>query len=432
MALQLLKRNYTMQGYEEPKILRLPQGEQREAPRRLPVDVGDIMMKVRMNSGQNKYIGEHVSKYSQGLNPYGEFTYYKINKNNIRPPIIDPKFYEPLSRMPVKFDSVTAGPIVKDLYTKKVEIAKVAPKTIIDKVCPDVAPTVSSKSVNITNDGGYREGSIELHLKQPRSSIPYHPTIPVHVNTGVPQVELDPKIYVRPNMGIHAPFNVSDQSRDVNNMRTPMHVAVKPGYKVPMTVIQTSIEDIQGINNELHNVSAGSGVKSQYLSDPDLDREITLTPQVKTSAWYNPSYNLVEQTERQCEASDPMIANRIKTARNAPVSYRMIEHQGGQEPITTRESLQLGEFEGKESIPTVQDHQQYTRTRESFTPIMNTESQYLAPRSGHRISTATQDTPQTGIRNRLQLQQPRANLQGLEPNHRVNPVGTSRFVKSYF
>ena len=429
MALQLLKRNYTMDGYERPKILKLSQPEFRSSPRRLPVDVGDVLMQVRMNSGQNKYIGEHVSKYSQGLNPYGQFGYpYKINKNNIRPPIIDPKYYQPLSRMPVKFDSVTAGPIVSDLYKKKIEIAKVAPRTIIDRVCPDVAPTVTSKNVNITNDGGFREGSIQLHINKPRASIPYHPSIPVYINRGVPEVELDPKIYVRPNMGIHAPFNISDQSRDVNNMRTPSHVAVKPGYKVPTTIIQPTIEDIRGINEELYNVSAGSAVKSQYTGEPDLNRDVTLVPQLQTSAWYNPSYFLADP-ERQCDPADPIIANRVKTARNAPVSYRMIEHQGGQEPITTREALQLGEFSGKAQIPIIQEHQEYNRIRESFTPVMNGETQYLAPRNGYRPSHIDETPTQTGIRNRLQLQQPRENVTGLEPNQRINPVGTGRFVK---
>src|SRR3972149_8898728 len=123
MALQLLKRNYTMQGREAPKILKWPQGEMRWAPRRLPVDIGDVYMNIRMDDSKNRYIGEHVSKYAQGLNPYGEWGYpYKINKNNIRPPIIDPKYYEALSRMPVKFDSVSAGPIVKDLYGKRMAI----------------------------------------------------------------------------------------------------------------------------------------------------------------------------------------------------------------------------------------------------------------------------------------------------------------------
>ena len=45
-----------MQGYEAPKILKLPQGETRWAPRRLPVDVGDVMMNMRMDDGKNSKV----------------------------------------------------------------------------------------------------------------------------------------------------------------------------------------------------------------------------------------------------------------------------------------------------------------------------------------------------------------------------------------
>ncbi len=401
MALQLLKRNYTMQGYEVPKILKLPQGEIRWAPRRLPVDIGDVMMNIRMDDAKNRYIGEHVSKYSKGLNPYGEWGYpYKINKNNIRPPIIDPKFYEPLSRMPVKFDAITVGPIVKDLYGKRVKIAKVAPQTIIDRICPDVAPRVSARGDNYT-DNTYHEGSINLHLKQPRTSIPYHPSIPTHINTGVPDIELQGKMIVRPQAGIHAPFTHSDQTRDINNMRTPMHVAVRPGYKDPYTTILPTIEDVQGINKGLQHVAAGSGYDPGYTLEPEIRTDIplepgiqtaaqsnivdpvptisnltrdgySLTPKVQTSAWYNPSYyltdlsgysignveetcdnkiqttaqalptmQLIDTTDRQMsERIDPMINTApMHTAVKAPSNYRMIGHSGHDVPITTREAL---------------------------------------------------------------------------------------------
>lgn len=403
MALQLLKRNYTMQGYEAPKILKLPQGETRWAPRRLPVDVGDVMMNIRMDDSKNRYIGENISKYAQGNNPYGEFGYpYKVNKNNIRPPIIDPKFYQPLSRMPVKFDAVTAGPIVKDLYGKRVEIAKVAPQTIIDKVCPDAPARASAKGDNYT-DNTYHEGSIDLHLKQPHASIPYHPSMPVHQNTGVPDIELQGKMIVRPQMGIHGPFMVSDQSRDVNNMRTPMHVAVKPGYKDPYTFIQATPEEVMGINDNLQHVAAGSGYDPIYKRDGDINTDIQLdpgvqvaaqsniadptptvtnltrdgydfTPKVQTSAWYNPSYylntdlngynignvdetcldtkvqtsasarptmSLIDMTERQlAERIDPLIHEQtIHTAMKAPSNYKMVEHGGHDVPISTRQAI---------------------------------------------------------------------------------------------
>lgn len=391
-----------MQGYEAPKILKLPQGEMRWAPRRLPVDVGDVMMNIRMDDSKNRYIGENISKYAQGSNPYGEWGYpYKVNKNNIRPPIIDPKYYEALSRMPVKFDSVTAGPIVKDLYGKRVEISKVAPQTIIDKVCPNAAPRPSMKNNQRTNDS-YHEGSINLHLRQPRASIPYHPSMPVHQNTGVPQVELDGKMIVRPQMGIHFPFHVSDQSRDINNMRTPMHVAVKPGYKDPYTFIQPTVDDVRGINDELQTVAAGSGYDPGYTLEPNINTNMQLepgvqtaaqaniavpvptisnltrdgydlTPKVQTSAWYNPSYYLTDlngysigNTDQTCldnkvkttaqakpgmrmmDLADRQVSERIDsmietdpihTAMKAPSKYIMVDHGGHDVPITTRQAL---------------------------------------------------------------------------------------------
>ena len=525
MALQLLKRNYTMQGYEVPKILKLPQGEMRWAPRRLPVDIGDVMMDIRMDDSKNRYIGEHVSKYAQGLNPYGEWGYpYKVNKNNIRPPIIDPKYYEPLSRMPVKFDAITAGPIVKDLYGKRVEIAKVAPQTIIDKVCTDIAPRPSAPSTN----NSYHEGNINLHLKQPHASIPYHPSIPVHQNTGVPEIELQGKMIVRPQMGIHFPYHVSDQTRDINNMRTPMHVAVKPGYKDPYVTIHPTPEDLSGINESLQHVAAGTGYAPGYTLEPEINTDIPLepgvqtaaqtnivdpvptvdnltrdgydfTPKVQTSAWYNPSYFLgdlsgysignvdqtcpkvqtaaqsqpsmqfVNMTDRQMsERIDPMIEdNPIITSMKAPSNYRMVEHGGHDVPITTQpvlhasrttnvssrllqdgklgdvtlpDAIHAGEFKGKSSVPTIQEHQEYGRTRETNKKeyfFVNAAPALAAVREsnsnlGNHTQSFTPRPPTVGIRERLQLQTPRVDRTGLHQAERVIPVGTGRFIHNTF
>jgi len=465
MALQLLKRNYTMQGYEAPKILKLPQGEERWAPRRLPVDIGDVMMNIRMNDDKNRYIGEHVSKYAQGNNPYGEWGYpYKVNKNNIRPPIIDPKFYEPLSRMPVKFDSISAGPIVKNLYEKRTEISQVAPQTIIDKVCTDIGPRPSVRGESYT-ENSFQQGSIDLHLKQPRASIPYHPSIPVHLNTGVPQVELDARMIVRPNMGIHAPFNISDQSRDVNNMRTPMHIAMKPG------------------------------IKSLYTFEPEVNKEVNLPPVVQTSAWYNPNYyltdlsgysigntdttcidnkvktsanskpnfQLIDMTDKQMsERIDPMIGEMMYTSMQAPSAYKKPSHDGHDVPITTRnalhasrttntssrllmngdlgqvtlpESMHKGNFEGKAFVPTIQDHQTFDRTRQTD----KKEYFFIENKSGFgQINADTNNEinngrpPITGIRNKLKLQHAPVNRTGIDPPERVIPVGTGRFIHNTF
>ena len=429
----------------------------RWAPRRLPVDVGDVMMNIRMDDSKNKYIGEHVSKYSQGINPYGEWGYpYKVNKNNIRPPIIDPKFYEPLSRMPVKFDSVTAGPIVKDLYGKRVEIAKVAPKTIIDKVCPDVAPRPSSTR---NTEDTYREGAINLHVKQPRSSIPYHPSMPVHVHTGVPQVELDPKINIRPQMGIHFPFHVSDQSRDVNNMRTPQHVAVKPGYKAPYTFVQSVPDTVTDVNPDapFTQTAAQSNVIAPVPTVSNLTREgPDLTPKVQTSAWYNPNYYLTDLSGYSIGDRDQICLDpKIQTAAKAPANYRMIDHSGHDVPITTKQalntsrqtnvssrllqdgeigeahlpdSLHLGDFQGKATVPTIQEHSEFTRARQGRG---NQQFHFIGGHGPHG-TPAPKVERQTGIREKLNVQHAPVNKYGLEPKERLIPVGTGRFVQNTF
>jgi len=389
MALQLLKRNYEMQGYEAPKILKLPQGEMRWSRRRLPVDIGDVMMNIRLDDSKNKFVGEHISKYAKGVNPYGEWGYpYKVNKNNIRPPIIDPKFYEPISRMPVKFDAITVGPIVKNLYEKKISIEKVAPNTITNKVCTDVLSNPSSqiqKTLNVNP-------TFDLESK-PRTSIPYHPSMPIFENTGVPDIELQGKMIVRPQAGIHFPFHHSDFSRDVQNMRTPMHVAVQPGYKDPFTFVNVPVEEVSGIATPLKtsastNIVAPAPTISEF-THPELD----LTPKIKTSAWYNPSYYLTDLS-----------------------GFHI-----GQPDSCTRDNLKLGSFEGKEQIPVINEHLIFKNTREPFnigytTPI-NEIPNYQNIR-GPQMSAIREIKPINFINEK----------RGVEPPERINPIGTGRFI----
>jgi hypothetical protein len=352
MALQLLKRNYVMQGYEQPKILKLPQGEERWAPRRLPVDVGDVMMNVRMTNGKNRFIQEHVSKYAQGLNPYGEYGYpYKVNKN-FRPPILDPKFYEPLSRMPVKFDAVTAGPIVKDLYGKKIQINKVAPKATMDKICPDAGSNPSLPIQVPTNEQSREK---ELFLKQPKPTIPYHPSMPVytrHPGTGVPKSEINPSFVVRPNMGIHFPYHVSDQSRDVRNMRTPTHVATASSLKIP-----------------------GTTIDNEYLRQgPDL------TPKIQTAAWYNPSYFLTKNSGYDISNVDTekCIQDNLNVSGRTNTSWVNQEAERG---VTKLEDpIHAGSFEGKAYMSQIDQHPEFQRIqsgiptqRENFSERFVTE-----------------------------------------------------------
>jgi len=387
MALQLLKRNYAgLGGYECPKILKNPQGESRSSRKSPNVDVGEIMMQIRMDNTKNKYIAEHVRKYDS-RNPYGEGfnEVYKVNKQ-FRPPIIDPKFNASLSRMPVKFDSVTIGPIVKDLYGKQIAIGKVAPKTIIDRVCSE-GPT--NPSLNIQPENVCSRDKKIMHNKI-NVSIPYHPSIPVyqHINS---TLELDPAFIVRPNMGIHAPFTVSDQSRDVNNMRTPTHVAVQPGYKVPGTVIPLN----QGV------------VRHQQTEN--------ITPKVQTSAWYNPSYFLTENSG--FGIGNGSCGVPVKTRDTTPIAGQTNVSWTAQEAdrgITKlMPTINAGSFEGKPTMPntgySTQNMNNYVREItpiESFT-VINEPADYTT--SVNSFSEKVYNSK--AIRNeQLNLQQPRSNI----------------------
>lgn len=346
MALQLLKRNYVMQGYECPKILKLPQGETRWAPKRTPVDVGDVMMNIRMDDSKNKYIGEHVSKYAQGSNPYGEWgTPYKVNKQ-FRPPIIDPKFYEPLSRMPVKFNAVTAGPIVRSTYQKKVDINKVAPKTIMDKVC-------TSKSATPSKSGIARPTSvcekIELALKQPKTAAGYNPSIPVYHRNFNTTYELDPKIVTRASAGIHAPYNISDQSRDVHNMRTPTHIAMNPNMK---------------------------GIYGATLDNEWMRQGPDLTPKVQTSAWYNPSYFLGNVGDAISDVSSCTRDQKMNVAGTTNVSWTAQESERGKHE-RQQTKLNLGDFSNGATVPQIQAHPEYRNNKQTlkqnvYSPVSST------------------------------------------------------------
>lgn len=409
-----------MQGYEIPRILKLPEGECRQTPRRLPIDVGDVLMNIRMDPNKTRFVNESISKYAQGINPYGEFGYpYKINKNNIRPPIIDPKFYQPLSRMPVKFDAVTAGPIVRGLYEKQVQInsENPYPEAIIDRIDPEATTNLSAME-NLT-DGSYREGNIEHHIRTtPNISIPYWPSIPVHQNTGVPEIELDPKIFIRPNMGIHAPYQISDPSRDVLNMRTPMHVAFKPGYKDPYTYVTISPEQVTGINESAVYTAAQTNAQGLFTEEPVINYPTSedlapalniafnpnlaaptpvigvadrqgpdLAPKIQSSAWFNPSYMAwqpsvgwhIGHPEQSC------VADKINTSASARANYKLItpvqggvdirtrdasnvagqtnvswiQQQGKMGQVKPNETLDLGSFGARHGVPSIQKHPEF-------------------------------------------------------------------------
>lgn len=364
MALQLLNKSYLMGGPDYPKILKLPQGEYRSTRRSPNVSVSDVLMNVRMDNGKNRFIQEHVSKYSQGLSPYGEWSYpYKINKN-FRPPIIPQKDYAPLSRMPVKFDNIGAGPIVRDLFQKKMNINQVVPKTIIDRVYTDVGTNVSLP-IQSPNNEQCREKYLPEKTK---ASIPYWPSMPVHMHrpgTGVPEIELDPKMIIRPNMGIHAPFTVSDQSRDVLNMRTPTHIAMNPNLKIP-----------------------GATLDNNYLRQgPDL------TPKVQTAAWFNPGYTIYQPNcNRDARTREPLNVasgtNIGRVDRSVNLDSNRIENRIIQEPLhvssatnvswisqeaergvtTLDDPLHYGSFEPKVYSSQIGDHQTFTRVSDKIKP----------------------------------------------------------------
>jgi hypothetical protein len=329
MGLQLLNRPYaSLSGYEQPKILKNIQGEYRDSRRSPNVDIGSIFDSIRFNNDKNRFIQEHVSKYSQGLNPYGDTggEVYKVNKQ-FRPPIIPMKEYEALSRMPVKFDNVGAGAIISSPFNTKLQVNQVVPKTIISRVCADASTNVSLPIQAPTNEQCRNK---DLPQKIPRASIPYWPSIPVHINrpgTGIPEIELNPQIFIRPNMNIHAPFNISDQSRDVNNMRTPTHIAMNPNIKMPGAVLDYS----------------------QFIQYPDL------TPKVQTAAWYNPSYFLADPNTP--EPDEKCLRTPLHVAGTSNVSWINQEAERG---VTTLDDpLHPGSFEPKVYGSQIDPHSEY-------------------------------------------------------------------------
>lgn len=403
--MQFLKKPFTMAGSgpDYPKILKLPQGEIRWAPDRTPVDVGDVMMQMRMDPNKMRLVGESVSRYAKGVNPYGEFGQpYKIRV--FRPPVIPNEENFALSRMPQKFKPVTVGPIVSDLYKKQVSIAKVSPKATIDRVCPDAGTNPSARAAVQTS---YPDRVLELYAKTPRSAVQAMPSIYV-ASQQDREMELDPRMTTSASAGIHMPFTHSDWSRDVNNLRTPSNVSVRPNI------------------GDVFTPGGGSLAESDGLSTIDL------RPKIRTAVWNNPNYYYIDtqvqgcldsakmlttpkvQTSATTNPNDPAVANfvndsstlgvntedfiasqRVQVAAQAPSSYRLIQHQGTDTPIRTVDrvqtsrlsnpsyrildstalnerashtvlapSIHAGEYVARPGIPTIQEHQVYTRAKD--------------------------------------------------------------------
>jgi hypothetical protein len=384
MALQLLKRGYVMQNWEQPRILKLPQGEERQTRATLPIDLGDWFDNLRFDNNKLRFIQDSVSKYAQSNdNPYGTWGQpYKIK--TFRPPIIDPIYYEPLSRIPVKMQPVGSGPIVSDLYKKQIEIGKIAPKSIIDRVC---AETDAAPSAPHTRQ--YQPGLIELTSKLPRASIPYWPSMPVY-NTVIPEQELDGKIFTRANAGIHGPFVHSDQSRDINNMRTPTHTAFKPGYKAPGQFVTINPEQVPAINNSRMHSSINTPVAPAPTVDNLTRVPVDLDPKVRTSAWYNPSYytgnvgysqggetNCATNKVRTSAAPNPnwkmidqpeiqpaRVRENLSISKQSNVSW--LDKNGDLGQITLDPAMNLGSWDSSHGdIPSIQEHQTFNRAKQT-------------------------------------------------------------------
>lgn len=433
---QLLKRNFTLQNvsYDKPKILKLPQGEMRWAPRRVDVDEGDVVMNMRMDDSKTKFIGESVSKYAKGLNPYGESTHpYKVNKQ-FRPPIVHAKYFEPLSRMPVKFENINAGPIVEGLYKKQVKIDKFSPRMICDKNQGQQRTNMEGYE---TNERGFTEGEISLRRKQPHSSIPYHPSMPFERNTGVPEMELDRKLHTAAHAGIHGPFHHSDQSRDVRNLRTPMHVALTAGYKDPHTNIQITPDQIQeALDFDKEYGSTHAQASGEYTVDPVLKPDLSenLVPKITTAGWYNPSYYLTDQswqvsdyqpayTKEQLEVSGQSkphydildnstlqndigiythIDDKVKTSGQVNTSFEILDGAKNDRPVRTRQKLnveasnnlswysQEGE-KGEVSLRDSLHQQEYTGDRNSMINIIHDHPEYSIQTNMNRNTRTNQE-----------------------------------------
>jgi len=392
MALQLLKRPYTMDGSGPyyPKVLRLAGSEARSSMRSPMVEADQIYAQMRMNPSQQGDLAQHISKYAKGYNPYGNHgvgSPYKINKS-FRPPIIDPKYYEPLSRMPVKFqsDKVSAGPIVSDLYKKQVTIVKAAPRMTIDRVAPDAKGTA-------TRAASSRQDNPNLILSmKPKTSVQAVPSMPIHVAADQ-YLQLDPKISTSVNAGIHSPFIVSDFSRDVTNLRTPQHVAIKSNVQ---DIYQPGIPENQLPNLTPKASTAAWNNPNYFYVGGDLCESVGATPiqlsnRPQTSAAANPNYQLVDAPNSAQINPATFLANKVRTAASAKPTYQLVDAPTAPvNPIRTIDRIHTsqgsnpsrnieagdrthefnrlhptiasaGHYDPRAAIPTVQEHPTYNR-----------------------------------------------------------------------
>lgn len=478
MALQLLKRNYTMNGSgpSYPKILKNLQNEERWTSDSPKVDVGDVMMKLRMDpySAHGNIVNETVTKYAKGRNPYGETSYRYVVNKAFRPPIVDPKLYEPLSRMPVKFqaDKVSAGPIVSDLYKKQVTIVKTAPRMTIDRVCPD-AQSKASRAASSRQDNP----NLILTMK-PKTSVQAQPSMPIHTPQDI-SMTLDPRISTSVNSGIHNPYVHSDFTRDVTNLRTPQHVAIKSNMQ---DVYQPGVPDHQLPNLAPKGPSTAGWNNPNYfyttdfcagMNNPQLVNTVT---KINVATTTNPNYTLIDAPASTPIRPEEFIATRVHTAAKAAPNYKLVEHQGADVPMRTVDRIHAshgsnpslnieagdrhhefnrlhptvnpGQYDARVGIPTIQEHPVYTKAREStgysntgYTPISepNAGPQNQFPDQGWGVGVV--DRPQGGLptvnlRNAVRANPLRVNrdtaipLYGMDSGDRLTPVdGNNKFVR---
>lgn len=409
MALQLLKRPYTMQGSgpDFPRILRNGGSESRSSLRNPMVEISDVMTRLRLDptSAHANIIKESVSKYEKGRNPAGETSYRYVVNKSFRPPIIDPKYYESLSRMPVKMSSITAGPIVSDLYKKQVTVVAVAPKMTIDRVAPKANGTA-------TRAASSRQDNPNLILSmKPKTSVQAVPSMPIHIQQDV-SMQLDPKISTSVNSGIHNPNVHSDFSRDVTNMRTPQHIAIKSNVQ---DIYQPGVPENQLPNLTPKVSTAGWNNPNYFYVDGDLCDSVGATPihlsnRVKTSAAANPNYQLVDAPKSTPINPETFLANKVRTAASAKPTYQLVDAAPVLERVRTVDRVHVsqranpsqnieagdrhhefnrlhptiasaGHYDPRAAIPTIQEHPTYGR----------------AHNGGHSVITGSNTAAESGF-----------------------------------
>ncbi len=110
--------------------------------------------------------------------------------------------------------------------------------------------------------------------------------------------------------------------------------------------------------------------------------EMDLTPKIKTSAWYNPSYNYADISGTGVTSiSDCHTTDKLNTSATTNISWLNADSERGNF-YRDYKNVNYGNYNNSGYIPTVQAHQTFNRTKNtnhgSYTTPINQFPDYNA------------------------------------------------------